>query len=318
MKRTLLRLGAMAVRMESPTRCYPERFAALFEMPAGAPPAADHRTLEVRFLERRGRWAKVPPDGLVVRRRGQTFEVHTEAVSARLRERPGGWRAAVTVRQPDPEGRELAVHFAVVFGKLLGLMGYLRLHAAAAELAGEAVVFIGDKGAGKSTLSLTLGRAGWTLLADDDVLVRRVDGRLVGSGCNETIRVTAATERHFFDTPLPIRPIFSGTELKKEMLATDIFRAAPYREVPVRGLFFTRVADRFGLVSMSGQQATLALLAFTRKSQRFSDAEDCDRYLRLLASLLDGVPAYRLELSPDLGDLNQLVDRLRPVNPTRT
>jgi hypothetical protein len=206
---------------------------------------------------------------------------------------------------------------AVVFAKLLVLMGYLRLHAAAAELGGEAVVFVGDTGAGKSTLMLALGRAGWTVLADDDVMVRRVDGRLMGSGGNGTIRMTATTERHFFDAPLPIQPIFWGTELKKEMRTSDILPAAPYREVPVRSLYFVRVADRLTLTPMSGQQATLALLhaSHTRKNQRFADAGDFDRYLHLLVTLLERVPAHRLELSRDLGDLNRLIARLGLEHP---
>ena len=33
-------------------------------------------------------------------------------------------------------------------------------------------MFLGDKGAGKSTISLALGRAGATVLADDQIVIR--------------------------------------------------------------------------------------------------------------------------------------------------
>ncbi len=48
-------------------------------------------------------------------------------------------------------------------------------HAAALMRHGRAVLIAGEKGAGKSTLSATLERHGWTLLADDLVRVVRTD-----------------------------------------------------------------------------------------------------------------------------------------------
>jgi hypothetical protein len=50
--------------------------------------------------------------------------------------------------------------------------GWTVLHASAATLDGEAVLTLGDKGAGKTTTSLLLARDGWGLLANDRVFVR--------------------------------------------------------------------------------------------------------------------------------------------------
>ncbi|MEV0446123.1 hypothetical protein AB0I84_32840 [Streptomyces spectabilis] len=59
----------------------------------------------------------------------------------------------------------------VVRGQLLRA-GWSILHASAAVRDGQAVLTIGDKGAGKTTTALLLARAGWQLLANDRVFVR--------------------------------------------------------------------------------------------------------------------------------------------------
>ncbi|MGO4209928.1 hypothetical protein AB4043_03750, partial [Terriglobus sp. YAF25] len=52
-------------------------------------------------------------------------------------------------------------------------------HAAALVKAGEAILLMGPKGAGKSTLSAALQRSGWSLLADDLVRVICCDESIV-------------------------------------------------------------------------------------------------------------------------------------------
>ncbi|MEV4923675.1 lactate/malate family dehydrogenase [Streptomyces roseoverticillatus] len=65
----------------------------------------------------------------------------------------------------------------VVRGKLLA-DGWSILHASAVVRDGRTVLTLGDKGAGKTTTALLLARAGWQLLANDRVFIRREDNRL--------------------------------------------------------------------------------------------------------------------------------------------
>ncbi|MFF4220940.1 lactate/malate family dehydrogenase [Streptomyces nondiastaticus] len=65
----------------------------------------------------------------------------------------------------------------VVRGRLLA-DGWSILHASAVVRDGQAVLTLGDKGAGKTTVGLLLARAGWQLLANDRVFIRPEDGRL--------------------------------------------------------------------------------------------------------------------------------------------
>ncbi|MEU5050141.1 NAD(P)-binding domain-containing protein [Streptomyces sp. NPDC021096] len=65
----------------------------------------------------------------------------------------------------------------VVRGQLVA-DGWSILHASAVVRDGQAVLTLGDKGAGKTTVGLLLARAGWLLLANDRVFIRREDDRL--------------------------------------------------------------------------------------------------------------------------------------------
>ncbi len=62
-----------------------------------------------------------------------------------------------------------------VFAALLHQRGFLTLHASAAAIDGEAVIFLGKSGRGKSTLALALHARGHQLVADDVVAVK-LDG----------------------------------------------------------------------------------------------------------------------------------------------
>ncbi|MGW2724890.1 hypothetical protein [Streptomyces sp. NPDC001492] len=66
----------------------------------------------------------------------------------------------------------------LVRGQLLA-DGWTVLHASAATQNGDAVLTLGDKGAGKTTTALLLALEGWGLLANDRVFVRaEADGRV--------------------------------------------------------------------------------------------------------------------------------------------
>ena len=78
-------------------------------------------------------------------------------------------------------GVEEALLRLVVLGPVLGVLlqqrGHLVLHASAVAIADGAVVFLGDKGWGKSTIAAALYSRGYGIVADD---VAAVD---VGTGC---------------------------------------------------------------------------------------------------------------------------------------
>lgn len=86
--------------------------------------------------------------------------------------RAGGREIAVDL-DPAFDERLLALPLlGPVIAILLHRRGYLVLHGSAIAIDGEAAIFLGDKGAGKSTTAASLVAAGFPLVADDVVAVR--------------------------------------------------------------------------------------------------------------------------------------------------
>lgn len=70
----------------------------------------------------------------------------------------------------DPKHLSIPL-FGAVFATMLHMRGALVLHASAVVRDGQCVIFLGDKGAGKSTTAFTMISAGFELLSDDVVAI---------------------------------------------------------------------------------------------------------------------------------------------------
>ena len=217
----------------------------------------------------------------------------------------------IAVLSPEAPFEVLCVHVVAIIHKVLFLLDRVVLHAAAVEMGGEVSIFMGDKGAGKSTTCLALARAGGTVLGEDQLILRRLDARYLVSGGDERSRVTAATESHFFAEPLavPARD-FAGT-MKKEIRMRDYFRSEPFRDFTPARVLFPRVTGRFELRPLKSQQALLRLMRYNAHFQRFQGAGDQAAFLDFLTGFIATVSCWELSLSHNLADLGQLAERLR-------
>lgn len=248
---------------------------------------------------------------MVSRRPASRFHLATEMLDASLdrSRRPGAWR--IVVRDGGHSAEERRTHLSVATHRLLLAAGRVHVHAAAVSLDGRVSVFVGDRGAGKSTISLWLASQGGRILSDDHVILRRGGRRFWVSGCEETSRVTPTTEAFVFPAPLAIEAQdFSGS-WKKEFSVAKFFPSVPYRDFPVHQIFFSRVGTGFRATPMPKQRAALELIEKTRRSFRFADAADYAEFLDYWTALSASVPTFQLELSPDLGELRLLVRLLR-------
>ena len=248
-----------------------------------------------------------PLDTPILRRvrSGAAWEFATRHVAARIvvNQRPV---AILLWLQESPPGADPGVmlyHFTAAVHKILLLLGRMYLHAGAVRVGPRVSLFVGDKGAGKSTVCLALARAGATVLADDHVLLTRARGRYLVSGCLDSARVTSKTEAWLFDEPLSILPEDVGGLAKKEFPIAQFFHAEPHRDRPIHGLFFLQGSDGLALAPLSRAEALRRLVQQTAWSHPLVDGADHARYLRYLADLVTAVPAAALGLGPDLDDL---------------
>jgi hypothetical protein len=219
-------------------------------------------------------------------------------------------RAELVVHAAGQDPLNVEHYLVMVIHKLLQLFGRLRLHGAAVVLRGRTYVVLGDKGAGKSTLALALGRAGGTVLADDQLVVRYANGEVSVSGVDGDLRLTDETERHFFSEPIDAVPQdFAGTP-KKEVPLAELVPAQPRLDHAPDVLLFSRVGTELGIKDHSRSAALHRIVGGILHLHRFAGADDMREFLGMVTAFVNAVTVYELTLSPCLGDLAGLEKRL--------
>ncbi len=210
------------------------------------------------------------------------------------------------MRAGDLAHDTLRTHLSVVLHRLLLALDAAYLHAAAVSVDGVTHLFVGEKGAGKTTLCLSLARRGATVLSDDHVLIRRRDKDYVVSGCERLSRVTAPTEAFLFEQPLAVAAADCAGTPKKEFAVADYFRSAPFEDRPVHAVHFPRVGRELARRRRSAMETTVDLLARTRKSYRPGGPGDVAALLDFWSGLAAFATADDLELSADLDQLTRI------------
>jgi hypothetical protein len=313
----VMRLGDLATAVACERAYYRDAVLALFRTEAGQhrafdPAGAAARVVVFEANEADGVLGEAPPDGLSVTTPGGSdrWTIATEALTAHLFAGPP-IEVFLAVRGRPEDAFAFRVHLSVALHRALLLLDRLFLHAAGVRFAGTCYAFVGDKGTGKSTLSLALGAAGAAVLADDHVVLRRDGDRFLASGCDGEARLLDDSEHHLFGAPVDARVVELGGVRKKEIPVGRYFASDPYREHRLDRLVFPSVGETFGVRRMSKRDALVGLIRATRSSHRFSNASDYGAYLDYLSSLVDSVDTFSLELSPNLSELDRLVDWVR-------
>ena len=308
-----LQVGSLATKLVFNVSSHPELLAELVgaRIKTASTRSAD---AEITFFQPKGsEWttpAHLPDDGILLEGPPAAPQIHTETVSAYLAldERP--LRIGIAVRQHELPPHLLRVYLTVVFLKMLLLLNRVGFHGAAVKFADQVNVFLGDKGCGKSTVSLALAKAGGTVLGEDHVMVHRSPEAFLVSGCDETSRVTAKTEQFIFAQPLSQEPQDVGGVPKKEFPRREYFRSEPYRDFRADRLFFNRVGPAFRISPLSRREVLLRLIKLTSPPNRFVDAADQARYLDYFSALVQQVDGFDLVLSDDLSQMDRVIEFL--------
>ena len=131
---------------------------------------------------------------------------------------------------------------------------------------------------------------------------------LSGDVADDMMRVTAATEKRFFEAPLSERPILLAGVEKKQIRAADHVRCALDVERPPSRLFFPQVGDAFACRPLTARQTLARLSAPLVPIHRFTDTDDRRDFLAFLGGLARQVEACELTLSRDLDELARLTE----------
>jgi hypothetical protein len=250
----------------------------------------------------------IPADGFVEGRAPDLAVFCTEMVRvAIIGAQPPTIYLATDAALPVYERR---VHLTVAMNAVLFHFHRILLHAGAVRLGGRVHLFVGERGSGKTTVSLRLAAAGGTLLCDDHVVIRHGRRHFTASGCSARTRLTADTEQFLLARPLAIAAQDFAGMLKKDVDAGALCTSRPFRDYTAHAVYFPRLGTRFHLRRMSRHEGMATLLRHWRSALRFREAVQFKRCLDFFAAFAAQVESFELELSPRLADLDQLADSL--------
>jgi hypothetical protein len=186
------------------------------------------------------------------------------------------------------------VLLGTVFAALLQMRGQLVLHASAVAVDGRGVVFLGAKGAGKSTLAAACLRAGHGFLTDD-VLAISAGGKLV-PGFPQIKLVTPLDG--LVGMPIP--------EIGKSRVDVGTTAAA----VPAAVLYVLRSGGAMGCEPVEGAAALGALMGnsyIARFGREFFAGAEAAAHLEQCGALLRAVPMRVLTVPRGLERLAEVV-----------
>jgi hypothetical protein len=182
------------------------------------------------------------------------------------------------------------------------------VHGALVARRGAAALLAGKAGAGKSTTALACAVAGYDYLADDRfILARDASGSFVGHSLFATAQVSPSTLERFPQLPRGAATIAEPSEKVLVALADNIDMTC-VSEARIQAILVPRVKS--GPPAIRPATRSLALLALAPSSLLQHVGGGGAAGFERLAELTGAVPAWELDLGPDLSAIPALVDRI--------
>jgi hypothetical protein len=173
---------------------------------------------------------------------------------------------------------------------ILQTLGWQAIHAGAAVGPAGVVAFCGKKGSGKSTLAFAMHQAGWRQFADDALVLRFDQDRVMSCPLPFTPRLTPASCAHFAHA---LSPSLSSPDPA---------------DAPLTAVFLLHQNPDLTSLRISLMPQARAFSELLAHAHCF-DAEDATETRRLVddyLGLVARVPVFALEYRPDLQQLPHL------------
>jgi hypothetical protein len=186
--------------------------------------------------------------------------------------------------------------------------GLLVLHASAIEVDGKSVIFMGDKGAGKSTTAGAMIRAGHRLLTDDVVALDLSDPErpMILPGFPQ-LKLAADAAGAIRLEQAEVRPQVHPQIDKAQHRLSDGFAA---EAVPVSRLYVLERGARAAISPLTGGAALPAIIKFsyvTRFGRQALPGDLAAAHLRQCARVAGQIGVSRLEVPAGLARIDEAV-----------
>jgi hypothetical protein len=192
--------------------------------------------------------------------------------------------------------------------EMLKRRGLYNVHAAGLSRGGRGLLVAGSSGAGKTTLTIALARAGFDFLSDDMVFLSTQRGALRVHAFPDEVDVTDTTAQFFPELrPLLSRPRQPGWPKRSFRLETIYNTNVAWTCEPAALVFprITRTATS-RLEPIPANEALLELLP----NVLLTEPRACQAHLAALAQVTSATPCYRLWTGDDFDALPDLLGDL--------
>ena len=195
-----------------------------------------------------------------------------------------------------------------VMALLLHRRGMLVLHASAIAVAGRGAIFMGDKGAGKSTTASALIRAGHDLLTDDVVALdlAKPDAPMIVPGFPQ-IKLAADAAAAISLGRAEVRPQVHPAIEKMQHRLHDAFSGAT---VPAIRIYVLERGQRAAVTALAGIAALPAIIKFsyvTRFGRAALTGDFAALHFRQCSAIANHVGVFRLEVPTGLDRIDEAV-----------
>lgn len=196
--------------------------------------------------------------------------------------------------------------YRLIENELLGLVlhqrDHLVLHASAVSVNGQAVVFLGPRGAGKSTTAAAFNASGYSILEDDVVAVRfDSSGPTVLPGVPQLrLRPDAATALGLEDSTTPS----SDAWYEKRLLRIEEIPDP----APLAGCYVLQDGEALGLEAISGPDSLLELVSRTYARGLLGDTDQFTVHFQQCRRVVETAPIRIVRRPDDHARLPELVE----------
>ena len=241
-----------------------------------------------------------------VERDGQVATIHFHDVA---RFRIDFAERRITGFDIDPDTEDCVITHILhdhIAPRLLAELGDLVLHASTVRFGDGVALFLGETGAGKSTLATHLHQAGHRLLGDDAVIVTPGPDGYVAQVVYPSLRLFPEAIAHLFDTAAETSPMADYSD--KQNVHLPEVDNADETPLPLLATFFLAGDCGATAVAMEPMDSTRACIKLVEQSFTL-DARNplcAARRLAAVSQMAQGVPAYSLTYPHDFARLGEV------------
>lgn len=204
---------------------------------------------------------------------------------------------------PDAEAAVGSLMAGPIMAALLHLRDFTLLHGSAVARDGGATLFLGQKGAGKSTIAAAAVGLGFNLVTDDIIALRRdAGGCLTIQPGVPMLKLTAEAHHHFLPGSTTLSPVTSAPAKLRVRLPLVGNEPVPVRSILILDERST-IAMQSGLGRMDALQAILGNLYALKFGDHAIPARRSARLFEDCAALARTIPVRSVRMPDRLDQL---------------